>query len=141
MGAPICPDCNKFCSLDTEEPSIEQYDADFLDDHEAKETTIHITAEILVTRLSACCGTEVKSYSFDVEGEFTIEGHFGEGHALEFDEGDIELIEESGGRYQKSYYGYRWIPTITCSCGKDVKTAEEMVLEDKIAASEFEELC
>lgn len=142
MGAPICQDCNKFCSLDTEEPEIEESDIDVVEDKELNQLEISITAEIRLVRLSSCCGCETKEYRFEVEEVVIVNGHVGDGHEISMDDSDISGIEELGGRYKKSYYGFEWHPEFTCACGGPVEFdgIDSVVISDKVAASEFEDL-
>lgn len=142
MGAPRCQSCNLLCGLDTQEPEIEDSDLTSTYDEGSKEHTLDITATIKIMRQSACCGEDTKEYTFEVEGTFTVNGHEGEDHEFELDEGMIELTEKSGGRYKKSYIGFHWSPSVTCSCKQEVTVQEDggLEMEDEVAASEFEEL-
>ena len=70
--------------------------------------------------------------------------HDGKGHELTVEADDPEQVEEGGGRYAKSYFGASVSYRIHCKCrrkgGEDGEPIHEGVLEDKVAASEMDEL-
>ena len=113
---PKCPTCNKFASLNFEDPELD-----------------------------ACCGDEMKTAELSMEfqvPEEDIKDHQGEGHELELHVGDCTQLEEGGGRYAKSYFGAEVTFDVRCSCQKDTDAAlYEGALSDKVAASEMDEAC
>jgi hypothetical protein len=138
-----CPGCNKFASLNSEEPEVNSIDID---------TNGSITCEVRIVRTSECCGDEMKSASFDcgesIPDEIVkkhsgkIEGTEDDEHELEVIEGDVEATEEGGGRYAKSFYGFNLTFTVRCSCQKDTDPdLYEGSFDDKIAASHMDEEC
>jgi len=131
-----CPSCNKFASLETQEPELqtEEFDAD----------TGTFSSEVRLVRNSGCCGDEMKEASFSFEGEMPkdkLKAHQGAGHELSA-EFNTDIIEEGGGRYAKSYYGVVLTIDITCSCQKpgDNPIHSES-FDDKVSAGSMEELC
>lgn len=138
---PKCPSCNKFCAMEMQEPEVQDFSLD--NKVENGIVILLVTGQIRIVRTSECCGDEIKEANFDFADEFEIEGHVGEGHEFEIEEGDVNPIEEGGGRYQKSFFGVDWTPHITCSCGEEVKTKEDSYISftDKIAASWMDDLC
>lgn len=142
-----CPSCNKFCGLELQDPELNGYEVEKKGEGEIG-AILNIQGSIRIVRNSECCGEEIKEGNFDFDDEFEVDGHKGEGHEFEIDEGDLEPIEEGGSRYKKSYYGVTWMPEITCSCGQEVKLplkegeTEPAPIEfsDKMAASEMDDL-
>lgn len=142
-----CPGCNKFPSLETEEPEVQSVDID--------NETGEVTAEIRVYRTSACCGEEMKETTFSAEitAPEELAEHIhdhqeaGEEYSLSVEEDTIESTEEmqtkdrkgkpiKSFRYMKTLIGYSATFTVSCDCGFDC-TVESA---DAVAASEFEEL-
>lgn len=139
---PRCPDCNKFVSLDSDvEPEVNDVS---IDENGA------ITAEVRITNNCADCGSELTEANFSLEGQVQIEGHSGEGHELEAEDGGAERKQKSGyadkktgkwvnafGRYAKTFYGVSLTVQVDCSCGE---LSESVVLEDEIQASGMDSL-
>ena len=98
---PSCPSCNKFCGLEMQEPEIQSMEISANEDS-APVRVLTISGEVRIVRNSECCGDEIKEASFCFDEEFEIEGHTGEGHEFEIDDGDIEPIEEGGGHTANS---------------------------------------
>lgn len=146
-----CPDCNKFCGLEMQDPEVNDLDLTIYDAEEGEdERTGSVSWDVRIVRNSECCGAEVKESYFCSAGDITIYGHTGEECELTIEETSCEPTEEGGGRYAKSYYGCILEGEITCSCGKPVVikdfggTAFEgnaVTIGDKVAASEMDELC
>jgi hypothetical protein len=75
---------------------------------------ITLTTDVRIVRNSECCGDECKEYTFNTDGEVSDEivDKMRELRAADADvefeanEGGCDSIEEGGGRYAKSYYGY-----------------------------------
>lgn len=138
-----CPSCNKFAGLEMQDPEVEGVDID---------ADGNITAEVRIVRNSACCGEGMKEYTFSMETSFDdnepVSAHKGEGHELSAEEDGVDMIEEGGGRYAKSYYGASLTVRVTCTCGKLGELDKDgkgqgitVELSDKVAASEMEEMC
>jgi hypothetical protein len=135
-----CPSCNKFAALEMQEPEVNELSLD-------AESGV-ITADVRIVRNSECCGDEMKEYSFNTEVEIPTElatkiNEIAEkakqaGTEADFDveEGGIDQLEEGGGRYKKSYYGF----TLTAIIKHGETTLGEVEVTDKCAASEMEEL-
>lgn len=145
-----CPSCNKFCSLNMEEPENNNLEVTMFDPNEEENTrTVTIQGEIRICLTSGCCGDEMKEYTFEPEAEIVVKGHCGDDCDITVVENSLWGVEESGGRYQKSYYGFSMECELQCECGKDVEIdaadcAYEagtgcFTLEDKVAASEMDE--
>jgi|WetSurMetagenome_2_1015567.scaffolds.fasta_scaffold377733_2 hypothetical protein len=121
-----CPDCCRFVSLDTQDPEVESLEAD----------GDRIIATVRITRVCADCGTELKEATIELEHalpDLFVEEHAD--HDLDVD-GDVELTEQAGGRYAKSYIGARLAFRVYFNGGEVY--ANEM--ESSVAASEFEEI-
>jgi hypothetical protein len=124
-----CPACNKFAGLDTNEPEVNFVDID---------DGGHVTADVRLVRVSSCCNEEMKEATFTLEADVDVTQHQGEGHELTAEEGSVDVIEEGGHRYAKSYHGVQLTVNVTCSCGKLNEVVE---MSDKVCASGMEELC
>lgn len=126
-----CPDCNKFATLEFQDPeeSLTEFDPE----------TGHIEAEYRIIRNCADCGTEMKeaTITFDEQLDSSItDAHTGDGHGLSA-EFSAEQYEEGGGRYAKAYFGVELTVTITCECGS---VNEVLTLVEKEAASSMDDL-
>lgn len=157
-----CPDCNKFVSLETNEPEEDSIEIDSeptaTSSEESEESegsgaegetvepsenkpeprTGHISATYRIVRVCADCGTELKEATIEMEEDVEIPaGHEGDDHELEI-EGEAESTEKGGGRYAKSFYGVHVHYTVSCSCG--AAGLLEGDLEDEVAASHMDEL-
>ena len=101
-----CPSCGKLCSLDTQEPEVNEISL--------SEDGQNVTYDIRVARNSACCGDEMKEYTFnnDVEVPDDIRKQIealletNPEAEVEVEEDGFDVLEEGGSRYQKSYYGF-----------------------------------
>lgn len=145
-----CPDCNKFVSLDFSDPEVEgelAVDSDGL-----------VTAEVHLTRTCADCCTALKEAQLSMESRLTgdaasrlaahLEAHrqadegkgegSGEAWELSVENDGVEPIEESGGRFKKSYFGATVTFTIKCSC--DDEWSVSGTLDGKVAAADMDEL-
>ena len=127
-----CPNCNKFVGLEMGEPEWSQS----LDITEEGE----VSGEVRIARNCAECGDEMKEASFEIEESFDLEDHQGAGHEVELvsEEPDLDTIEDSGGRYAKSYYGASCSIKVNCSCGVEIESIE---WSEKTPASYMEEMC
>lgn len=126
-----CNDCNKFVSLETDEPEEESV--------EVEGTGIQITMNI--TRSCAECGTEMKNASVEGTGEIPEEWlatHTGEGHG-DFDAEiqSSEATETGGSRYSKNIINFEAEVLVTCKCSESTTVT---VVGDGAAASEFDEV-
>ncbi len=134
-----CNDCNKFVGLETQDPEVDSIEVD------GEQVNVTVT----ITRACAECGTEMKTASLEFSD--TFEGPDPEDavkdkdaaddekpeHDLEVEENGVEMIEEGGGRYAKSYYGATVEYTVTCSCGCGFEHSGSA--SDKIAASAMDD--
>ena len=122
-----CPNCNKFVSLEFQEPELQDISV----------SRDIISASVRIVRCCAECGEELKEAILDIT--YDLPDGFTEcfdNHKITVTDTSIEEIEESGGRYQKSYYGACISFEVKCSCGANL----EDTMEGKIAASEMGEL-
>lgn len=141
-----CSSCEKFVSLELNEEPEENSEPEAQDDGESGAT---VTAEYRIVRTCGDCGQDMKSATFNLEGE--VELGMGEGddttpgHApdcdpdsreLEVEVDSVEATEEGGGRYKKAFYGVVLEATVTCSC---CGAHGSLTLSDKCAASAMDE--
>lgn len=132
-----CPSCNKFCGLEMQDPEVNgvDFDASDLD-------SITLTAEVRIIRNSECCGDEVKEYNFSAEADLDadlIEKMKAVKLAnpdVEFEatEGEAEIVEEGGGRYKKSYFGFRLEVAVGYNKPTTQRTADEQTEFDALNA-------
>lgn len=144
-----CPGCNKFASLNFEEPQVDSLEV-------SDDGTVSMVVNL--SRTSECCGEEMKTASLEAEVDLSaeLEGHIDSGeeaeegkegeerveHELEVEEISVEQVEKGGGRYAKSFFGASVSFEVRCSCQpKDAKPLHEGTLEDEIAASSMDEAC
>ena len=125
-----CPDCNKFVGLEMADPEVE-----------GKLDGRSVSVSASISRTCAECSQELKTGSFDNEVDFDEEigKHFdgSKGCAnkedLEVEVEDVESVEEGGGRYKKSYYGYSAVIVVKCNtCEEEIARKD---VTDKMAAS------
>jgi hypothetical protein len=136
-----CPGCNKFPSLETQDPEVE---LDVLG-----------TAVVGTVRLvcaSVCCGEELKEATFNIEDEIDatlLEGHVGEDgelledHELEVEEESSEATERVAGkgRGAKMFRGVVVRYSVRCSCQESgAKSLHDGEHSDEIQASCMDEL-
>lgn len=131
-----CPSCNKFAGLDFQDPEIQS--EQFEDDGSG-------SASVRIVRNAACCGDEMKEATLEYEDiqmpEELLKKHKKKACELSA-EFSVDPIEEGGGRYAKSYFGATLTITVTCSCQKKGSDPVWVAdFEEKVAASEMEELC
>src|SRR3989304_1885403 len=124
-----CPQCNKFSALNFEEPEVQS-------------CTVSedgaVTISVRIERTSECCGELMKSADLEMEEELDVASlfpkHFGkdgagkDGHEVSIEEGDVEQVEEGGGRYAKSYFGAKVSFKVSC---EKCQEGFESSLEDK----------
>lgn len=130
-----CPDCNKFVSFEDGEPEVESIDVD---------DAGGVTASVRVVDTCAECSTELREYTFELEGEPAFED--GKDHdehgGMEIEHDDPERTERMSGdaktpfRYRKRFIGVIVHYTVTCECG----ATYEGDLADDVQASSMEEL-
>lgn len=148
-----CENCNKFTSLEFQEPDEESFEVENLN-HITDDGTIVATtqATVRISRNSECCGETMKEASLEMSEEFTIDHDKLEARLVEKDGGgwmwkegceltanndSPEQVEEGGGRYAKSYFGASIAYTVTCECGKGDEL-HRGAMEEKIAASDMD---
>ena len=129
-----CPSCNKFASLNFEDPELESLDIN------DGVVSMHVT----ITRSSECCSETVKTASLEAEQDLSdeLKEHLEEGHELSVEEQGVDPIEKGGGRYQASFFGATVSYTVHCTCQKsEDEPLHSGTLEDEVAASAMEEAC
>jgi hypothetical protein len=127
-----CPDCQKFVSLEFQDPEV--------DGLEIADSTVSCTVRLV--RNCGECGQEMKEANLELSTEIEVpEGHSGKGHELEVEETSVDQIEEGGGRFKKSYFGATVSFAVKCSCqpasSKPLLSGE---MSDKIQASGMDEM-
>lgn len=127
-----CPQCNKFVGMENGDPEANM---DF--------TGGTISGDVRLTRNCAECSTELKDYTYSIEQQVDVpEGHEGEGHDLELEHDDPEVVESGGGRYAKNMIGVSFECRIRCSCqAKEADPLVTVTVEDSTNAGSFEECC
>lgn len=129
-----CPDCQKFVSMNFEEPEVDSLEID---------NDGQITASVIITRSCGECGTNLKTADLDMSTDQTeaCKDHQNddesETHDLSVEEDGINQVEEIGGRYAKSYFGAELCFIITCKCDPKFKVEGSVI--DKVAAGAMEE--
>lgn len=144
-----CPDCNKFTSLELQDPEVENLDVS-VDNVEDGTAQFCITGSVRLVRTCADCGMELKEATLDIEqtvelgedGDLKAEEITPEllkrltEEAPEAEATDINPIEEGGGRYAKSYFGAEVAFALTLGD----KVLARVTWSDKVAASAMDEL-
>lgn len=125
-----CPDCNKFVSYDEQEPDV---NIDVVPN--ADHTSLVISGTVTVTLPCAECGTELKTYEFEVEKEVDVEGLTDESSIDFNDDASFTSRSEGKGRGTRTFYGYELNIDITV----DEKSLDTVHLSDDAQASSFEE--
>jgi hypothetical protein len=104
------------------------------------------TCEVRIVRNSACCGDEMKEYTFNTDADLSKEiadkieaiqkrEDYDESN-FEIEESNLEPTEEGGHRYKKSYYGYM----LTAAIKYGDEELGSVTLEEKVEASGMDEL-
>ncbi len=101
-----------------------------------------VTADVRIVRNSECCGDEMKEYSFNTEAELDEETSAKIDAILkadpeaeiEVEEGSVDTLEEGGGRYAKSYYGFTLTASIVHAKPTAPRTAEQQAELDKLVS-------
>lgn len=130
-----CPDCQKFVSLEMQEPE----DVELEMQKDDTGVQIHMTCRIV--RTCAECGQEMKEATLEVE-ETILWDDFDKNPALKeqeftIEEDGVESIEEGGHRYAKSYYGAQVNYSIRDEEGNVVHSGS---VADKVPASSMDEM-
>jgi hypothetical protein len=142
-----CPNCQKFVSLEMQEPEVSDLNVTYTGDV-AYAKTFSITGSVRIVRTCADCGQELKDATLDIEHD----GALGENvsHTPEdlkrwvekdlsdatVEADDVSSIEESGGRYAKSFFGAR----VAMNIRLGDETVASVAWSDKIAASAMDEM-
>jgi len=135
-----CPSCSKLCSLEMQDPEVNDVSYD--------EENQSVSVEVRILRNSACCGDEMKDYTFNTDQELpdTLVARMAaikkEHPDAEFDaqEGGVDVLEEGGSRYKKSYYGYTLTVDFVAIVDGKADTIGTVEVTDKIEASGMDEL-
>jgi hypothetical protein len=97
-----------------------------------------VVAEVRIVRACADCSAELKEAMLTAEAPCPLEDCRCEDGSDGWEvEGDAELVEEGGGRYRKSFYGFKMEATVKCPACNSSAT---VTLEEKVAASQMEVL-
>lgn len=129
-----CGSCEKFVSMDMGDPEIST-DLTI----EINGNTASVEGGVRIVRVCADCGDELKEAELELSTDVEIPAeHIGEGHDIDIEQTEIDTIEESGGRYAKSYFGAQVHFHVTCSCQKE--PIVEGSFSDKVAASGMDEI-
>lgn len=123
-----CENCNKFVGL--EMGDVEADDLECSDGN--------LTGSIRIVRNCADCGNELKEARFDLDESVDL-SHNERPADFEHEvavEANLEPLEESGGRYKKSYYGAFGHFSLRCTC----EATLEVKWTDKLPASSMDDL-
>jgi hypothetical protein len=141
-----CPDCEKFVSLEAQEPEVESIEVD--------DASGEVSASVRCVLACMDCGTEMKETTLELQNTSTevaehIDKHAEaeEEYSLDVEESNVEAtdhyqtVDRHGkpikkARYQRHFYGVSMTATVTCSCGD----CFDVDLEDSVQASMFDEL-
>jgi sporulation protein YlmC with PRC-barrel domain len=117
-----------------------------MQDPEVNDVTLNderdtVSVEIRIVRVSSCCNDEMKEYTFSTEVEIPAEivekmKDIPVSDDVTAQDDGCDQLEEGGGRYAKSYYGYTM--QVGVYHGSDKLGTFEVT--DKVAASEMDEL-
>ncbi len=125
-----CESCAKFVSLEMQEPEVQSLEVNGED----------LVAEVRIVRTCTDCGSELKEATITAEAPCPLEDCDCDEDARDLEvsgEDTVEAVEEGGGRYKKSYFGFKLTGTVKCEkCGATASCD----LEEKVAASEMEEM-
>jgi hypothetical protein len=155
-----CPDCNKFVSLEFEDPEVENLQVEHIPPETTDQGVPHmflITGSVRLVRNCGECGQELKEATLEIEQEVELGedvpardwAEFAKTHDLDdayVDESPaVDQIEEGGGRYAKSYFGASihfevFMHEKTVGKGSDPILIAAVEWSDKIAASHMDEL-
>jgi len=132
-----CPSCSKFASLEMQDPEVNNLSL------EGDGVDREISFEVRIVRNSECCGDEMKEYTFsdnaDPSDEISdkIAEILSKDPEAEFDveEDSVSQVEEGGGRYKKSYYGFTLSVKIVQIIQTRPRTKEEQDELDSIQAT------
>lgn len=146
-----CPDCNKFVSLELQEPEFDSLEVSVTKSEERDAGpdgfVAHVTGSCRIVRNCGECGQELKEATLEIDKE--IDFHRDELAVPLSDEdlGDATVetenedqLEEGGGRYAKSYFGATAELVVTAGKGANVIELCREEWSDKVAASEMDEL-
>jgi hypothetical protein len=153
-----CENCNKFTSLEFQEPEVEEFGGDLDLDLDTGTLEGTVSAVVRITRASECCSETMKEASLEMSEEVKVENDTLKAHLslskdkkwawkkgceVSLEHEDAEQVEESirkkkGSRFPTSYFGASLAFTVTCTCGQG-DPLYEGELEDKVAASEMDD--
>lgn len=129
-----CPDCNKFVSLEENDPEI-----DLLLNPGDNPKDLVIEGTVRLVNACAECGTELKEAILDIEQQIPMpDGHIGHGVTFEILNSERVNRAEGKGRGLKTFYGFEAAYRIECSCGA-LEPIEDNI-EAEIQASDMEDL-
>lgn len=131
-----CANCNKWVSLETDDPEEQSVE---VNDYGTVEV------EVSISRNCADCGQQMKEATITGEAdlddswisEHSSDDAFENGHGdWEAESSNMELTESGGGRYAKNMIGFSCSVTVTCKCG----ATSEVTVSGEEAASSFDEV-
>lgn len=143
-----CPDCNKFVSLELQDPEVSDLQVEHLEpEDKAGEHRFNITGNVRIVRNCGECGQELKEANLEIDQEVELGENTLDAAAVELhrtldlsdatvEEDGVDSIEEGGGRYAKSYFG----ATVHFTVYLDKTAIASGEWSDKVAASEMDEL-
>jgi uncharacterized Zn finger protein (UPF0148 family) len=155
-----CPTCEKFVSLELQEPESPDVSVEYNGDPDARRSRTHglgflgrapgfiITGSIRIVRTCAECGEELKEATLDIDQEVEVGEDLTAAEKTEaatvttYDDAEVEdesveSIEEGGGRYKKSYFGAE--VTFVIRAGPENAVVARVTWSDKVAASQMDE--
>lgn len=152
-----CPNCNKFVSLETQDPCCDEIDIEF-SKTAADDGTFTVTASGTTDRNCADCGDLMKQVSWDMEAEIELSDVKGFDEledeakktlveAIELgtaehkvEEQGTSAEESGGGRYKKNIITSTVEYFVEINYG-ELKLTQAGNMSVENAASEFEEQC
>ena len=136
--ARLCKSCNKFCSVEQQEPEIEP---EIEANEDGKSGQVAVSVRLVL--VSGCCGDEVAESNQDIQLDFEHE------HAAAVEivghSGDTGDRTEGKGRGLKTFYGANVSVDLKCThegCNPENKGPWEATLEEHVEeqASCFDEI-
>ena len=147
-----CANCNKFTSLEFQEPEEESFEVNDFEKITNGVVKATASATVRISRNSECCGDTMKEATLEMSETFVIDHDKLKDHLVKKKDGswawtegckpvawneDPEQLERGGGR-ATLYLGASIAYSITCKCEKG-DVLYESTLEDQIAASEMDD--
>jgi hypothetical protein len=131
---PRCNQCNKFVSLEEEDPEIEELEVD---------EDGCVTGSVRIVNNCGECGDGLREATLEIDADHSeaVKAHKCDKKkdGLEIEQGDAERTQktEGKGRGMKTFYGASVSYEINCACGE---TIVEHTWEDHVQASGMDEM-